>query len=51
MCEEDPFTGDFIKPFPITMISHDYRFKYDLNRNPSKCIYDEDWGKTFGKGS
>jgi uncharacterized protein (TIGR02421 family) len=43
--EEDPFTEDFIKSMPITIIGNDSRFEYDLNRKPEECIYDEAWGK------
>lgn len=43
--EEDPFTGDFISSLPITIIAHDSRYEYDLNRKPSECIYDVAWGK------
>lgn len=43
--EEDPHTGDFIKAMPITMIVHDSRFEYDLNRKPENAIYEEAWGK------
>jgi uncharacterized protein (TIGR02421 family) len=43
--EEDPFTEDFVKSMPITIIGNDSRFEYDLNRTPQECIYDEAWGK------
>ena len=43
--EEDPFTEDFVKSMPITIIGNDSRFEYDLNRTPDKCIYEEAWGK------
>jgi len=43
--EEDPFTDDFVKSMPITIIGNDSRFEYDLNRTPDECIYDEAWGK------
>ena len=43
--EEDPFTEDFIKSMPITIIANDSRFEYDLNRTPEECIYEEAWGK------
>lgn len=42
--EEDPYTGDFIKSLPITLIGNDSRFEYDLNRAPEDCIYEEAWG-------
>lgn len=47
--EEDPWTGDFIGSMPITMIGHDSRFEYDLNRRPEECIYEEAWGKKVWK--
>ncbi|GMT39834.1 MAG: hypothetical protein IEMM0001_0569 [bacterium] len=31
--EEDPFTGSFIEQQAITLIAHDSRYEYDLNRN------------------
>jgi uncharacterized protein (TIGR02421 family) len=43
--EEDPFTDDFVKSMPITIIGNDSRFEYDLNRTPDECIYDDAWGK------
>jgi len=43
--EEDPFTEDFVKSMPITIIGNDSRFEYDLNRSPEECIYDQAWGK------
>lgn len=47
--EEDPFTDDFIEAMPLTIICHDSRYEYDLNRSPEKCIYDEAWGKKVWK--
>jgi uncharacterized protein (TIGR02421 family) len=47
--EEDPFTDDFIKSMPITIIGLDSRFEYDLNRSPAECIYTEAWGKQVWK--
>ena len=47
--EEDPSTGDFIGSLPITLIGHDSRFEYDLNRRPEECIYEEAWGKEVWK--
>ncbi|MCR9249416.1 MAG: flavohemoglobin expression-modulating QEGLA motif protein [bacterium] len=47
--EEDPFTGDFIDSLPITIIAHDSRFEYDLNRNPEAAIYEEAWGQKVWK--
>ena len=43
--EEDPFTGAFIASMPITLIGHDSRFEYDLNRNTEASVYKEAWGK------
>ncbi len=42
--EEDPNTDAFISSMPITVIVHDSRYEYDLNRNANNCIYDEAWG-------
>ena len=42
--EEDPFTGYFIDSLPITLIAHDSRYEYDLNRRPEAAIYDVAWG-------
>ena len=47
--EEDPFTGAFIASMPITLIGHDSRFEYDLNRSPETAIYKEAWGKKVWK--
>jgi uncharacterized protein (TIGR02421 family) len=47
--EEDPFTDDFIKSMPITIIGLDSRYEYDLNRAPNECIYTEAWGKMVWK--
>jgi len=47
--EEDPFTGDFIASMPITLIGHDSRFEYDLNRKPEDCIFDTAWDKKVWK--
>lgn len=47
--EEDPSTGDMISGLPITLIAHDSRFEYDLNRDPSNAIYDTAWGKELWK--
>jgi uncharacterized protein (TIGR02421 family) len=44
--EEDPNTDDFISSMPITIICHDSRYEYDLNRSPEHCIYEEAWGET-----
>ena len=43
--EEDPYTGDFIKSMPITIVGNDSRFEYDLNRNPYQCVYTFAWGR------
>jgi len=47
--EEDPATGTMISLLPITLIAHDSRFEYDLNRNPKDAIYDTAWGKKLWK--
>ena len=47
--EEDPFTGQFIESLPITLVGHDSRYEYDLNRRPADCIYEEAWGKPVWK--
>ncbi|GAK77734.1 hypothetical protein JCM19296_3343 [Nonlabens ulvanivorans] len=43
--EEDPCTGDMISGLPITLIAHDSRFEYDLNRDPLEAVYDSAWGQ------
>jgi len=43
--EEDPYTGDLIAALPITVVCHDSRYEYDLNRPLSQCIYKVAWGK------
>ncbi|PRP66415.1 N-formylglutamate amidohydrolase [Nonlabens agnitus] len=47
--EEDPATGTMISMLPITIIAHDSRFEYDLNRDPKNAIYETAWGKTLWK--
>lgn len=47
--EEDPHTGQMISGLPITLIAHDSRFEYDLNRAPETAIYETAWGKTLWK--
>ncbi len=47
--EEDPCTGQMISGLPITLIAHDSRFEYDLNRHPQAAIYDTAWGKKLWK--
>ena len=47
--EEDPHTVEFIESMPITLIGLDSRFEYDLNRQPSECIYEEAWGNKVWK--
>lgn len=47
--EEDPFTGNIIEPFPITLRVLDSRYNYDLNRSPDNCIYEDAWGKKVWK--
>lgn len=47
--EEDPYTGSFIDQQPITLIAHDSRYEYDLNRNNDECVYETAWGKEIWK--
>jgi N-formylglutamate deformylase len=47
--EEDPYTGTFIDKQPITLIAHDSRYEYDLNRNTDECVYETAWGKEIWK--
>lgn len=47
--EEDPGTGTMISMLPITIIAHDSRFEYDLNRDPNEAVYDSAWGKNLWK--
>jgi len=47
--EEDPYTGSFIEKQPITLIAHDSRYEYDLNRNTQNCVYETAWGKDVWK--
>lgn len=47
--EEDPFTGTFIEQQPITLIAHDSRYEYDLNRTTKECVYETAWGKRVWK--
>ena len=47
--EEDPYTDQFIQAMPITIIAHDSRYEYDLNRPLSGCIYQKAWGKQVWK--
>lgn len=42
--EEDPHTGSFICEQAITLIAHDSRYEYDLNRNIDECVYETAWG-------
>ena len=44
LLEEDPFTDQFIADFPITLVGHDSRYEYDLNRGPDTAVYDTAWG-------
>lgn len=37
--EEDPYTADFISSMPITLVSCDSRYEYDLNRPKNQCVY------------
>ncbi|WP_370980001.1 N-formylglutamate amidohydrolase [Agaribacterium sp. ZY112] len=47
--EEDPHTGTFISEQAITLIAHDSRYEYDLNRGPETCVYESAWGKEVWK--
>lgn len=47
--EEDPYTGSFIAQQAITLIAHDSRYEYDLNRNTDECVYETAWGKEIWK--
>ena len=47
--EEDPYTGSFITKQAITLIAHDSRYEYDLNRNTDECVYETAWGKEIWK--
>ena len=47
--EEDPYTDDLISPFPMTIVSNDSRYEYDLNRAPDQCIYTEAWNQKVWK--
>ncbi|HED15927.1 MAG TPA: hypothetical protein ENI64_03785 [Gammaproteobacteria bacterium] len=47
--EEDPLTGSFIEQQPITLIAHDSRYEYDLNRAHDECVYVTAWGKDIWK--
>lgn len=47
--EEDPYTGSFIADQAITLIAHDSRYEYDLNRETSISVYDTAWGKEIWK--
>jgi len=47
--EEDPYTGSFIEQQAITLIAHDSRYEYDLNRNHDECVYVTAWGKEIWK--
>ncbi|MBD3221686.1 flavohemoglobin expression-modulating QEGLA motif protein, partial [bacterium] len=43
--EEDPYTGDLAAALPITVVCHDSRYEYDLNRPLAQCIYTVAWGR------
>ncbi len=47
--EEDPYTDAFISSMPITIVGHDSRYEYDLNRKPEECLYEIAWGKKVWK--
>ncbi len=43
--EEGPYTGSFVEQQSITLIAHDSRYEYDLNRNTDACVYETARGK------
>ena len=43
--EEDPLTGDLVASMPITLVAHDSRYEYDLDRPLSQCVYNVAWGR------
>lgn len=47
--EEDPYTDQFVQSMPITLVSNDSRYQYDLNRPIATCIYKKAWGKQVWK--
>ncbi|PVZ65642.1 flavohemoglobin expression-modulating QEGLA motif protein [Pelagibaculum spongiae] len=47
--EEDPYTADMIRSMPMMLVGLDSRYAYDLNRPPSRCIYQSAWGKKVWK--
>lgn len=47
--EEDPYTDELIQSLPITLVAHDSRYAYDLNRPVARCIYRRAWGKVVWK--
>lgn len=47
--EEDPHTGSLIENQPVTLIAHDSRYEYDLNRVSDECVYETAWGKEVWK--
>jgi uncharacterized protein (TIGR02421 family) len=49
LIEEDPYTDQLINCFPITLVAHDSRYEYDLNRDAENCLYDIAWNKPVWK--
>ncbi len=47
--EEDPHTDELIQSLPITLVAHDSRYAYDLNRPVARCIYRRAWGENVWK--
>jgi uncharacterized protein (TIGR02421 family) len=43
--EEDPHTADLIAALPVTIVCHDSRYEYDLNRPLAQAVYTVAWGK------
>jgi len=43
--EEDPHTGGLVSSMPITLVAHDSRYEYDLNRPLAQCVSKKAWGR------
>ncbi|WP_370979827.1 flavohemoglobin expression-modulating QEGLA motif protein [Agaribacterium sp. ZY112] len=48
-CEEDTYAESFIQAMPVTLITRDSRYEYDLNRPLAKCIHSKTWNKNLSK--
>ena len=44
LSEEDLHTGDLLAGLQNTLVAHDSRYEYDLNRSPEEAIYGTAWG-------